>query len=173
MLGGRASVAGPLTDGLLANQAEGVLHPTQQIPGISLSAGTPMHGESRFDAANVVALVLHTYVRRLDIRFADATGTQHVVSLPMREAVDLANFVSDSCSFMTRLRQARGPSAASWSSELRLSFSPKLHFGELGAYAFDAFALLDASDARYAARHDRRIPGSWKAKSESDSLPGL
>jgi hypothetical protein len=109
MLGGRAGVAGPLSDGLLANQAEGVLHPTQRIPGISPSAETPTHGESRFDAANVVALVLDTCVRRLDIRFADATGMQHVVSLPMREALDLANFVSDSCSFMTRLSRRASP----------------------------------------------------------------
>jgi len=63
----------------------------------------PAH--SRFDAAKVVALKIRNPERRLEIRVADANGTEHVVSLPMPAAVELAQFILDACSFLTRLKR--------------------------------------------------------------------
>jgi hypothetical protein len=67
--------------------------------------------KSRFDAATVVALTMQNDARRLEIKLADAGGSEHVVSLPIPAAVDLAKFVLDACSFMTRLKQRPDPSA--------------------------------------------------------------
>ena len=58
----------------------------------------------RFDAATVVALKMQHSARRLEIRFADAGGTEHAVSLPFEAALELAKFISDASGFMTRLQ---------------------------------------------------------------------
>jgi hypothetical protein len=65
----------------------------------------PLTARSRFDAASVVALKTRNDARRLEIRFADAGGTEHVVSLPMAAALELAKFISDASGFMTRLKR--------------------------------------------------------------------
>ena len=67
--------------------------------------------KSRFDAATVVALKLQNEARRLEIKLVDAGGVEHVVSLPIPAALELALFVSDACSFMTKLQQRPQSSA--------------------------------------------------------------
>jgi hypothetical protein len=62
-------------------------------------------GDSRFDAVTVVAVRLDNRLRRLEIRFADSAGAEHVVSLPVAAAMDLAGLMSDACTFMTQLKQ--------------------------------------------------------------------
>jgi glutamine synthetase len=59
----------------------------------------------RFDAATVVALKMQHKARRLEIRFADAGGMEHVVSLPIEAAQELAKFISDASGFMARLKR--------------------------------------------------------------------
>lgn len=39
------------------------------------------------------------------MRFVDERGQEHVVSLPIAAALELASFISDACGFMTRLKQ--------------------------------------------------------------------
>jgi hypothetical protein len=68
-------------------------------------------GKSRFDSAKVVALKMQNDARRLEIKFADAAGTEHIVSLPIPAAVELATFIGDACSFMTRLKSRPQPSS--------------------------------------------------------------
>lgn len=67
--------------------------------------------KSRFDAATVVALKMLNDARSLEIRFADAGGSEHVVCLPIPAAVVLAKFISDATGFMTRLKQGPAPSS--------------------------------------------------------------
>lgn len=46
---------------------------------------------------------------RLEMRFADERGGEHVVSLPLPAAVELAQFIHDACAFLERLKRgARG-----------------------------------------------------------------
>jgi hypothetical protein len=59
----------------------------------------------RVDAATVVALKMQHNTRRLEIRLADAGGAEHVVSLPIEAALELAKFISDASGFMTRLKR--------------------------------------------------------------------
>jgi hypothetical protein len=61
--------------------------------------------KSRFDAATVVALKMHHGAQRLEIKFADEAGTEHVVSLPTPAAMELAKFISDAARFMRRLKK--------------------------------------------------------------------
>jgi hypothetical protein len=66
----------------------------------------------RFDADRVVALKVQNKARRLEVRLADERGAEHVVSLPIPAALELARFILDACSFMTRLkRRSRGSPA--------------------------------------------------------------
>lgn len=68
-----------------------------------------MHRPMRFDAEKVVALKLYNEARRLEIRLADEEGVERIVSLPVPAAIELAQFIVDACSFMTRLkRRPRG-----------------------------------------------------------------
>jgi hypothetical protein len=66
---------------------------------------TSMSRKSRFDAATIVALKMQNDARRLEMKFADAGGIEHVVSLPIEAAVQLAKFISDASGFMTRLKR--------------------------------------------------------------------
>jgi hypothetical protein len=67
--------------------------------------------KSTFDAATVVALKMLTDPRRVEIRFVDAEGTEHTVSLPVAAAVELAKLTLDASSFMTRLKEGPPPSS--------------------------------------------------------------
>jgi hypothetical protein len=58
----------------------------------------------RLDADKVVALKTQNKRQRLEIRLADAGGVEHVVSLPIPAAIELAKFILDACSYMTRLK---------------------------------------------------------------------
>ena len=71
----------------------------------------PLTSKSKFDAETVVALKMQNDVRRLEIKFADGAGVEQVVSLPIAAAVELAKFMSDACSFMTRLKSRPQPSS--------------------------------------------------------------
>lgn len=64
-------------------------------------------GKSNFEAQAVVALKLHSEAQRLEIKFADANGTEHVVSLPSSAALELAAFIEEAAGFMTRLKRGR------------------------------------------------------------------
>lgn len=72
---------------------------------IRCNAIVPLTEQSRFDAASVVALKMRNDARLIEIRFVDAQGVEHVVSLPIPAGVELAGFISAACSFMTRLGQ--------------------------------------------------------------------
>lgn len=61
--------------------------------------------KSRFDATGVTALKMNNEARRLEVRFVDAARVEHVVSLPIPAALELAQFIADACSFMQRLKQ--------------------------------------------------------------------
>jgi len=63
-----------------------------------------------FDAATVVAVKMLNDTRRLEIRLADAAGVEHVVSLPLLAAVELAQLTLDASHFMTRLKYGPAPS---------------------------------------------------------------
>ena len=65
----------------------------------------PLTARSRFDAASVVALKMQHHARRLEIKFADADGIEHVVSLPIAAALELAQFIGDTSDFVTRLKR--------------------------------------------------------------------
>ena len=69
--------------------------------------------QSRFHAATVVGLRMDNIARRLEIRLADAAGREHVVSLPIPAATELAAFISDACSFVRQLKSQPRPSARS------------------------------------------------------------
>jgi hypothetical protein len=71
----------------------------------------PLTAESTFNAETVIALKLQNGARRLDIRFVDAAGAQHVVSLPIAQAAELAKFITDASTFMAQLKRRAGPSA--------------------------------------------------------------
>lgn len=49
----------------------------------------------RIDAEKVVRLATLTGERRFEIEFKDSQGKNHVLSLPLREAVDLACMICD------------------------------------------------------------------------------
>lgn len=51
--------------------------------------------QSRFDAENVVRLIVVTGEGRFEMQLADAQGATHVVSLPVRATVDLARLICD------------------------------------------------------------------------------
>lgn len=59
----------------------------------------------RIDAEKVVALKVQIEARRLEIRVADARGAEHVLSLPVPAAVELAQFIHDACNFLERLKR--------------------------------------------------------------------
>ena len=59
----------------------------------------------------MVALKLQNGARLLEIRFADAAGAEHLVSLPITQAVELAKFIADASTFMAQLKRRAGPSA--------------------------------------------------------------
>jgi hypothetical protein len=65
----------------------------------------PLRASSRFNAQAVVALKLHNDAQTLEIKFTDADGAEHVVSLPAAAGLELASFISDASQFMTRLRR--------------------------------------------------------------------
>jgi hypothetical protein len=54
-----------------------------------------METESRFDAENVVRLVILTEQRRVEMQLSDSQGATHVVSLPVGTAADLARLICD------------------------------------------------------------------------------
>lgn len=60
--------------------------------------------KSRFNADAVICLKLQVDEHRLEIKFTDASGAEHVVSLPVPAAVDLATFIQDACSFTAQLK---------------------------------------------------------------------
>jgi hypothetical protein len=62
-----------------------------------------------FDAATVVALRMLNDTRRMEIRFVDDAGTEHVVSLPVAAAVELARLTLDASTFITRLKEGPAP----------------------------------------------------------------
>ena len=64
-----------------------------------------LSAKSRFDAEKVAALKTHVEPQRLEMRFVDARGQEHVVSLPTAAALELASFISEACGFMTKLKQ--------------------------------------------------------------------
>jgi hypothetical protein len=57
----------------------------------------------RIDADKVLALKVQIEAQRLEIRVADERGGEHVLSLPVPAAVELAEFISDACEFLERL----------------------------------------------------------------------
>jgi hypothetical protein len=63
-----------------------------------------------FNAAKVVAVKMLNDSRRLEIRLADAAGVEHVISLPLLAAVELAQLTLDASHFMTRLKYGPAPS---------------------------------------------------------------
>ena len=67
----------------------------------------PDPANSRFDAETVVALKLLNDVQRLEIRLADASGAQHIVSVPAAVAVELANFIADAARFFQQGKRQR------------------------------------------------------------------
>ena len=71
----------------------------------------PLTTDSTFPAETVVALKLQNGARRLEIRFADAHGVEHVVALPLSAAVELSRFIADASSFMTLLKRSAETSA--------------------------------------------------------------
>jgi hypothetical protein len=68
----------------------------------------PLRASSRFNAQAVVALKLHNDAQRLEIKFTDAVGAEHVVSLPAAVGLELAGFISDASQFMLRLKRRNG-----------------------------------------------------------------
>jgi hypothetical protein len=66
---------------------------------------------SRFSAEAVVALKIVNDTRRLEIKLTDTRGITHVVSIPLHVALELAGFISDACTFMTRLKKPRANSS--------------------------------------------------------------
>ena len=67
-------------------------------------------GASPFDAARVVAVKMLNDSRRLEVRLADSSGVEHVISLPLLAAVELAQLTLDASHFMTRLKYGPAPS---------------------------------------------------------------
>jgi hypothetical protein len=59
----------------------------------------------RLAADKVVALKVQNKARRIEIRLADQSGAEHIVSLPIPAAIEAAKFILDACAFMTRLRR--------------------------------------------------------------------
>ena len=55
--------------------------------------------------------------RRLQIRLAGAEGVEHVVSLPLPAAVELAQLTLDASNFMTQLKYGPAPSCGSRSDK--------------------------------------------------------
>ena len=62
-----------------------------------------LHAASRFEAETVVTLRVMTESRRLEIKFANTQNTEHIVSLPLPAAMELATFISDISQFLARL----------------------------------------------------------------------
>ena len=63
-----------------------------------------------FNAARVVAVKMLNDSRRLEVRLADASGVEHLISLPLLAAVELAQLTLDASHFMTRLKYGPAPS---------------------------------------------------------------
>jgi hypothetical protein len=76
----------------------------------TFDAATMPSSASPFNAAKVVAVKMLNDSRRLEIRLADATGVEHVISLPLLAAVELAQLTLDASHFMTRLKYGPAPS---------------------------------------------------------------
>ena len=64
-------------------------------------------GKSQFEAVSVVALKLHSETQRLEIKFVDANGMEHIVSLPSSAALELASFINEAAGFLSRLKRGR------------------------------------------------------------------
>jgi hypothetical protein len=62
-----------------------------------------LHAASRFEAETVVTLRVMTQSGRLEIKFANTQDTEHIVSLPLPAAMELATFISDIAEFLSRL----------------------------------------------------------------------
>lgn len=62
-----------------------------------------LHAASRFEAETVVTLRVMTKSGRLEIKFANTQDTEHIVSLPLPAAMELATFISDIAEFLSRL----------------------------------------------------------------------
>jgi hypothetical protein len=73
----------------------------------------PQSTEPAFAGAKVVAVKMLNDSRRFEIRLADAAGVEHVVSLPLFAAVELAQLTLNASHFMTRLKYGPAPSCAS------------------------------------------------------------
>jgi hypothetical protein len=69
--------------------------------------------EPAFAGTRVVAVKMLNGSRRLEIRLADPDGVEHVVSLPLLAAVELAQLTLNASHFMTRLKYGPAPSCAS------------------------------------------------------------
>lgn len=76
----------------------------------TFDAATAPSSASPFNAARVVAVKMLNDSRRLEIRLADAAGEEHVISLPILAAVELAQLTLDASHFMTRLKYGPAPS---------------------------------------------------------------
>ena len=76
----------------------------------TFDAATAPSSASPFNAARVVAVKMLNDSRRLEIRLADAAGVEHVISLPLLAAVELAQLTLDASHFMTRLKYGPAPS---------------------------------------------------------------
>jgi hypothetical protein len=76
----------------------------------NFDAATAAASALPFNAAKVVAVKMLNDSRRLEIRLADAAGVEHVISLPLLAAVELAQLTLDASHFMTRLKYGPAPS---------------------------------------------------------------
>jgi hypothetical protein len=65
---------------------------------------------STFSAAKIVSVKMLNDTHRLEIRLADTAGVEHVISLPLLAAVELAQLTLDASHFMTRLKYGPAPS---------------------------------------------------------------
>lgn len=80
-------------------------HRLEETRGERYDALVSASANSRFDAEQVATLKAHVEPRRLEMRFVDERGQEHVVSLPIAAALELSSFISEACGFMTKLKQ--------------------------------------------------------------------
>lgn len=86
--------------------------PSSSKPDLDATTA-PKTAEPAFSATRVVAVKMLNESRRLEIRLADADGIEHVISLPLLAAVELAQLTLNASHFMTRLKYGPAPSLAS------------------------------------------------------------
>jgi hypothetical protein len=77
------------------------------------AARAPQSVEPTLSATRVVAVRMLNESRRLELRLADGNGVEHVVSLPLLAAVEVAQLTLNASHFMTRLKHGPAPSPAS------------------------------------------------------------